>query len=78
MRKHKWKREIRQGETWTGSQSGESLFDLAKNLGKKAGEAALKKGAEKAGRKLAYVFSGKTSKTRNHKEKYLSEARTRS
>ena len=45
---------------------------------KKAGEAALKKGTEKAGRRLAYVFSGKTSKTRNHKEKYLSEARTRS
>ena len=51
MGRHKWKRE-----------NGEGLFDLAKNLGKKAAEAALKKGVEKAGRRLGENSFRKTSK----------------
>ena len=64
MGRHKWKRE-----------NGEGLFDLAKNLGKKAAEAALKKAVEKVEEDLEKTVLGKHQS--RAWDKVLSEARTR-
>ena len=53
MGRHKYrKRKSENYEYVNQTTEGSGLFDFAKNLTKKTAEAALKKGTEKAGRKL--------------------------